>query len=103
MEQRERICIRLSISCAEESLGKENRKRETSRGHPAPNLDQQPDSCREAQRAGLALGHPWPAPGATEQQRGTDRRKGRGHRGGRKKVQPDLALGQFAFLDSGCE
>lgn len=64
MQQRERICIMPSIACAEESLGKENKKRETSRGRPAPNVDQQPSSCREGQSGelGLAPTYSWPMP-----------------------------------------
>ena len=102
MQQREGVCLVLSAACAEESFGKANRKRETSRGHPAPNLDRQLTPAKEEQ--GRELGR---APTSEslcqshrEGQRGPDQRiQGQESQGGGPEKQPDLAPGGLAFLD----
>ena len=91
----------LSTACAEESFGKRNKKRETSRGHPAPNLDQQLTPAREGQgrERGRASTSDSLCQSHREGQGGPD--QGQVSRGGGPEKQPDLAPGGLAFLDPG--
>lgn len=104
MQQRDSMCLALSAACAEESFGKGNKKRETSRGHPAPNLDPQLTPAREGQgrEHGRAPTCDSLCQSHREGQRGPDQRiHGQESRRGGPEKLPELAPGGLAFLDPG--
>ena len=104
MQHREGICLVLSAACAEESFGKANKKRETSRGHPAPNLDLQLTPPREGQ--GRERGRAPTCDSLYQSHREGQRRPDQRIHGqeswrGRPEKLPELAPHGLAFLDPG--